>query len=227
MVKVVIVEDEPIYASQLEILLEKIGCEVAASFLSTQNVKEFIQDNEVHIILLDINLNNELSISFAEEIVDENIPIIFITQYEDTEIYKKTLSIPHSSFLVKPFHQFTLDRTIKLLLSQAESSRGNYIRDGRNRIMIKPSEILWIRVEGNYSYIKTKEKQFVFKKSLAQIKRVVPSNIFIQVHRNYIVPITEVSRVNMTDNFLSISDEKIPISRRYKVNIMREIKELL
>ena len=227
MIKVLIFEDEPIFASQLEIMLEQIGHQTIACFPSTKNAKDFIEKNEIDIILMDINLEGEISIPFATEIADENIPIVFMTQFEDDKIYEQSLEIPHSSFLVKPFHRFTLDRTIKLLLEKHQNIQNSYIRDGRNRIIVKPKYILWIKVDGNYCYIKSKEKQFVFKKSLAQIKRIVPSNIFVQVHRNYLVPIKEVTRINMTDNFLNINDEIIPISRRYKSNIINEIKELL
>lgn len=227
MIKVIIIDDEKLFVSQLEIMSQNLGFQVVGTFYSTKGVQDFLEKNEVDIIFLDINLSNEISLPFAHELIDENIPIVFITQYDDYDLYQKTLEIPFSSFLVKPFHQFTLDRTVKLLLAQVEDTQTNYIRDGRNRIMLKHSDILWIRVEGNYSYIKTKEKQLVFKKSLAQIKRVLPLKHFIQVHRNYIVPLAEVSKINMTDNILYLHEEKIPISRRFKVNILKQIRELL
>lgn len=227
MIKVLIFEDEPIFAAQVEIILEQIGHKALACFSSTKKAKEFIEKNEIDIILMDIMLGGEPCFPFAIEIADENIPIIFMTQYEDNEMYEQSLQIPHSSFIAKPLHRFTLDRMIKLLLEKHQNTKNSYIRDGRNRIIVKPDDILWIKVDGNYCYIKSKEKQFVFKKSLAQIKRVLPSNLFVQVHRNYLVPIKEVSKINMTDNFLTIHDETIPISRRFKSNIINEIKGLL
>lgn len=223
MINIVILEDEPIYAGVLKGMLEKGNYIVLETFERTENAKEFIVENDVDVIILDIMLNGEESVPFASEISGLNIPIVFITQFHDTSIYKKTLNIPHSSFLVKPFHWLTLDRTIKLL---HDRFRVTYIRDGKKRIIIKPDDILWICVEGNYCFIITKEKKYVFKKSLTQIKKELPADLFVQVHRNYLVPIKDISEVNLKDSYLNINGESIPISRRYKSNIFSELKEL-
>lgn len=226
--KILIIEDDYSFSNYLNSSLHKLGYEDIIICNSTIEARKHISENDISIILLDIFLFQENTIAFAHSISEENIPIIFMTQSEDIVIYNQLKDIQNSSFIVKPFHYFTIDRSIKILFKESTKTnlQKNVIKDGRKRFVMNYSDILWIKVEGNYCFIKTKEKQFVFKKSLAQIKELIPPNQFIQVHRNYLIPISEISKINLQENNLNIHDDFIPISRRYKSNIQNIFKDL-
>ena len=234
MYQILIIEDDFTFSNYLQTSLKQLDYKEIYICNNTEDAKKIISNHDISIILLDIFLFNENTIDFALKISKEKIPIIFMTQSEDISIYNQLKDIPNSNFLVKPFHFFTIDRSIKLLLKEFKESKEstkdhiqkNVIKDGRKRFVMNYSDILWIKVEGNYSFIKTKDKQFVFKKSLAQIKEMIPPNQFIQVHRNYLIPISEISKINLQENNLNIHDDFIPISRRYKSNIQNVFKDL-
>lgn len=231
MYQVLIIEDDFTFSNYLQTSLKQLDYKEIYICNNTEDAKKLISNHNISIILLDIFLFNENTIEFALKISQEKIPIIFMTQSEDITIYNQLKDIQNSTFLVKPFHYFTIDRSIKLLLNEFKESmknsiQKNVLKDGRKRFVMNYSDILWIKVEGNYCFIKTKEKQFVFKKSLAQIKELIPPNQFIQVHRNYLIPISEISKINLQENILNIHDDFIPISRRYKSNIQNVFKDL-
>jgi len=47
-------------------------------------------------------------LDFGNILADHEIPIVFITQFEDLETYNLTKEIPNSNFIVKPFYVLTL-----------------------------------------------------------------------------------------------------------------------
>ncbi|KAA3637526.1 MAG: LytTR family transcriptional regulator, partial [Bacteroidetes bacterium] len=60
-----------------------------------------------------------------------------------------------------------------------------FIKSGKVYHRIKIDEVLYILTEGNYSTFYTSGSKYTAKISLKNAGEIIPSDIFIRVHRNY------------------------------------------
>ena len=61
------------------------------------------------------------------------------------------------------------------------------------------------------------------KERLKNIHSLLPQNIFLQVHRSYVINIDAISSFNTDMNELYIEDEKIKVGRSYKQKLISDI----
>ena len=83
--KILIVEDEPIIASDIEMILEDLGYEVTGVEDSAEDAMMNIVSNIPDLVLLDINLEGDVDgIMLAEDINEKfQIPFVFLTSNAD------------------------------------------------------------------------------------------------------------------------------------------------
>ena len=101
---ILIVEDEVILSNWLEMLLEDEGFLVSGKLTSGEEAIEFVQNREPELILMDINLIGEIDgIEAAETIAESSqIPIIYMTGYDKSDIYKRARKTNPIAILTKP-----------------------------------------------------------------------------------------------------------------------------
>lgn len=119
--KIVIVEDEQVIALHLQDILEEIGNEVVDSFISGEEVLEYIDKSEStpDLIFMDIRLNGKLDgIDTIKELRDKgrDIPVIYLTSNTDNGYLEKAKSTFPVAFLKKPFEVDQIKATINVTL---------------------------------------------------------------------------------------------------------------
>lgn len=75
-------------------------------------------------------------------------------------------------------------------------------------------EIQYIKSDNVYVEIFTSDRRYLQRKFLGQISEELPSQ-FVRVHRSYLVNMDLVSERNR--NFMVIDGQKIPVSRKFKL----------
>lgn len=102
--KILIVEDEPFIARDLEFTLSDAGYKVVGIAHTGSSALDMIENRKPELILLDISLKGHLTgIDVARILKGKKIPFIFVTSYSDKitlELAGKTL--PYG-YIVKPF----------------------------------------------------------------------------------------------------------------------------
>ena len=86
------------------------------------------------------------------------------------------------------------------------------IKDGSKEIFITPSELYFIKSDGNYVVYHTEKGKIMVRESLSSLEKELP-DIFKRSHRSFIVNISHIR--SKTYDTLVIKDEKIPIGRMY------------
>ena len=101
---ILIVEDEVILSTWLKMQLEDEGYLVCGCITTGEEAVEFVQNTKPDLILMDINLVSAIDgIEAAEKIKEKsNIPIIFMTGYEEPKIYERAQKIRPVAYLTKP-----------------------------------------------------------------------------------------------------------------------------
>ncbi len=121
--KILIVEDESLVVMDLTVSLRKIGYEVTGSASNYQDTLFSIKEKKPDLILMDICLNGEKDgIETAKQINQyHNIPIIYLTALDDTEVLEKALKTNPHAYLTKPFSLQSLKAAIEIALKKTES----------------------------------------------------------------------------------------------------------
>jgi len=99
---ILIVEDESIVAMEIENYINKLNYNVLGICKSFKEVMNIIHHQEIHIILLDINLiGDKDGIDVAEEArkIYPNIEIIFLTAHTDSYNVDRAIELTPIAYL--------------------------------------------------------------------------------------------------------------------------------
>jgi DNA-binding LytR/AlgR family response regulator len=218
--RIIIVDDDEIFSEDLK---NKLNVNGYSNVDIKSDFKEFINNlenlDDTDIIILDIIFGVENILNLPNNIKEQlkKLDIIFITSSEDSNIYEKIQEFEDSFFIIKPFHFYTIDRLIQSLIKKQTKI---LIKDGRKKYFIDKIEIICFEVHGNYSVLKTRSKQYVYKKSLKQIFIMFHNLDLVQVHRNFAVPKSKIQLINFREKYLIIDGINIPLSYKYKDYLM-------
>ncbi len=103
--RILIVEDESIIAMVLKIQLQKFGYEICAHASDGNTAIELFKQEKPDAILMDIGLPRGMDgIETCKIIKSENpdIPVIFVTGYDNLEIRSEALLLNPLGYIVKP-----------------------------------------------------------------------------------------------------------------------------
>lgn len=118
--RIIIVEDEGIVAMDISKCLTHMGYEVAFTADSGEKVLEKIDSCPADLILMDVELKGSLNGLDTAKAVKEkyDIPVVFLTAFEDDATLKKIGELSTDGYLVKPFEDDNLKSTIDKVLSK-------------------------------------------------------------------------------------------------------------
>lgn len=225
--KVLVIEDDPIFSIYLETTLKKIGFVKIQMLSSAEDAMNAIQTNKPDLIFSDIMFEGQkMGLDVAAIAIDEEIPIILMTMLKDIETYVEALDIGRIAYLVKPFHLITLESTIELVLSNhsLESSKDKilYIQGNRNeKLRIAYNDIVWIEVDRNYCTIQTKNSKFSIKYSLQAILNDLNDERFMRIHNRYVINLNHLKTLH--NNFVQSTKGQVPLGRTYKKALLTTV----
>ena len=115
-IKILIVEDEPIVALDIQNTLIKLGYIVTDMVTNYDDTLSSVQSNEPDIIFMDIHLQNSKNgIETVMEIKkSKNIPVVYLTAFSDDYTMQKAIETDPISYILKPFKRDELKSSIML-----------------------------------------------------------------------------------------------------------------
>ncbi len=224
--KILLIEDEPIWQVNIRIILEDLGWELLKITSSMDLIKKDIIETQPNLIISDISLDDISVFTVFNDLLDFKIPIVFMTNYPSDSYYESVKALNNSALIIKPFHSLTLKSIVNLLFEQYSepqilSERGIWVRGKQNiKIWVNEENILWIHSSGNYCFIQTEVVKYSIKGALANLMNSF-SDSFIQTHRAYIVNSKYIDKIELTRSNLFINKQEIPISRKYKEQVTK------
>jgi CheY-like chemotaxis protein len=84
--RVLVVEDNLLFAEVTRLALEESGCAVVGPAGRLQRGLELAREEAIDGAILDINLHGEMSFPIAEVLSARGVPFVFVTGYEDRSI---------------------------------------------------------------------------------------------------------------------------------------------
>jgi len=116
MIKVLIIEDEPLIALNLKIILEKKDFEVVGHAGNFKDAHELFLTNTPDIILSDIKLEDgESGIDVVKKLKSiADFKVIYLTSYGDDTMIEKAIETNPIAYITKPFKENDLNASLKL-----------------------------------------------------------------------------------------------------------------
>ncbi|MBW6488426.1 response regulator transcription factor [Sulfurimonas sp.] len=121
MSKILLLEDDPLFADTLVDLLEESGFEVE-HVPNGQSALDKTFTQKFDLYLLDINVPLIDGLTLLKELREsnDNTPAIFLTSHKDKEVLKKSFKSGGDDFLTKPFDSDELLLRMSALLKRAK-----------------------------------------------------------------------------------------------------------
>ncbi|WP_282143254.1 LytR/AlgR family response regulator transcription factor [Cellulophaga baltica] len=234
----IIVDDEGAARMIVEQLCSKIPeLDVIDSFSNAMDAMKFLNQQTVDVVFLDIHMPGFTGIDFVQTL--KNPPRIVLTTSDTNfaiEAYEYEAIV---DYLVKPITEDRFEKSIVKIKTALEKSKAPapvtikaasnaeddiYINIDRRLIKLKLNEILVVEAKGDYIEVKTTTKNYRVHNTLKSIKDKLPENMFLQIHRSYIINFTKI--IDIEDNSVLIEKSVIPISRSNRPELMRRLNLL-
>ncbi len=113
MIRLLVLEDEPLIAEMLTVWAQEIGCEVVGPASSNKDALQLVEQSKLDVAILDICVADGDSYPVAERLKTLDIPFAFATGLSDGAIDP---GYAHAPVAAKPFE---FDRLRATLLSLA------------------------------------------------------------------------------------------------------------
>ncbi|HKK32639.1 MAG TPA: diguanylate cyclase [Desulfomicrobiaceae bacterium] len=125
MIRVLIVEDNPLSALDLEKKLDLCGYRVPWTVSSGEEAIRIVQEQRPDIVLMDIILSGEIDGVEAARIIYERfrIPVLFLTQTVDSAILQRAKRAHAFGYAMKPVEAAELDAGIQIALDKSMAER--------------------------------------------------------------------------------------------------------
>lgn len=225
MITCIAIDDEPLALKQIKSYIEKIPyLQLVNSFTSAMKALDFLKDNEVDLMFVDINMPDITGLEFVKSL--NNPPkVIFTTAYREYAV--EGFQVDAADYLVKPisFAAFlkSCDKTQERYFTQKEESTSIkrddqflFIKSEYKIVRINLNDIKYI--EGMRDYIRvhlSNEKPIMALLSMKKMMDYLPQEKFMRVHRSYIVALDRITTIER-NRIVFGKDVYIPISDQYK-----------
>jgi two-component system response regulator LytT len=233
-IRVLIIEDDPITCLDLKEILESNGLQVAGTSDTFERGYEVFFNEKPDLLLVDVNLDSQKDgIQLVEQLQKETylFPVVFLTANSDYETKERAYKTNPAVFLTKPFRESDLINSLELAFhnfsktqKEKHTKKAFYIKTNHNYSKVMEVDILFIKAEGSYCRIITADREYVISKNLTNCEQELNFDHFIRVHRSYLVNSKKIASVD-TQN-LYIDGNAIPIGRNYKKSVLEIIHKL-
>lgn len=241
--KVLVVEDNKADAEIITARLQQSGYFVCGIATDLSEAVYMFNACKPDISVIDIYLQEKNDgIIFAQQINNneqKRCPFIFLTSATDKGTFDSARMTGPFSYLLKPFNELELQYAIELAVEKFAKEVDGYfasgvesssillqevffVKRGNALVKITAAEIRYIEVDGKYCKLAYGQDKFVIQKSLKQLQDQLPVKTFMRTHRNYMVNVKEIVKINLQDHEIILQDgTALAFSRRYIDELMQ------
>ena len=231
MVNIAIVEDEAMYAKQLQEFLLQYQKENGEVFNITvysdgdQIVHKY--KSQFDIILMDVEMKFMDGMSAAEEIrkADTEVVIIFITNMAQYAI--KGYEVDALDFILKPLNYYTFSMRFTRAVGRVKNREGKRIclnlPDGAK--FLDSREIYYVEIQNRMLHYHTKAGVFTIRGALKDVQEELEDWHFVKCNQCYLVNLKYVSEIRK--NIAVVGGDELEISRRNRPAFLSAVVDFL
>ena len=219
-IRCIIIEDEPL---AVKVLSDYVGqvpfLELAGSFKDAILATEWLRDNSVDLIFLDIHLPKLKGMAFLKTLA--NPPAVIITTaYHQYAVEGFNLNV--TDYLLKPFEFDRFLVAVNKVKSNTAAGTTTaaapeevkdylFLNVQKKKVKVLFSEICFIESQREYIRIVTTKKEYISKLSTHEIESLLPTHLFRRIHRSFIVSLSKIE--SYTAEAVEVNGVSIPIGK--------------
>ena len=138
--QILVVEDEPIVALDLQQRLEKMGYRVPSVVATGEAAIEAATRQQPNLVLMDISLEGAMDgVEAAEHITaTSRIPVVFLTAFSNDQTLERAKVTEPYGYLLKPFEERELQTTIEVALYKHKAEKA--LRQAHDELELRVEE---------------------------------------------------------------------------------------
>ena len=191
----IIVDDEPLAREAMKLLIEESdNLQLIGSFNSAATASDFMEQQGVDLVFLDIQMPGITGIEFARTISKKTL-VIFTTAY--TEYALDSYEVDAIDYLIKPVEaerfQKAVDKALSyhsLLLKEEKEAIETivaaeyfFVKAERRYFKVNFSDILFIEGLKDYVILQLNDQRIITRMSLKAIFDLLPKSVFLRVNK--------------------------------------------
>lgn len=221
-----IIDDEPL---AIKVIQEHLGnfseqFECVGTYTKPIEAIPLLNKGGIDLLFLDINMPSISGIEFLKALPHQP-SVIFTTAYREYAV--DAFDLNALDYLVKPISTGRFLKSINKFLSLAQTQPTRpkdiiHIKADKKHYNIPTETILYIEGLDNYIKIKTTTNNLVCYESLSSIEKELPAELFIRIHRSFIINIQQID--HYTSSYIMLDDRHFTIGRNYKEQVLSNLE---
>jgi len=225
MIKAIAVDDEPLALMVIEnYCARNEHVELVKTFSNVKDAQKYLNQFPVDLLFLDIQIARTNGMDFYRS-MEKKIPAIFTTAFAEYAL--EGFNVAALDYLLKPieYERFeeAINKAVLVIVDKklAEDKEYLSIRADYKLNKIAYDDILYL--EGLDDYVKihlTSGKKITARTSMKSILEKLPQNVFVRIHRSFIVNTKHISAVQ--NKFVQIGELQLAVGETYK-SVMQDL----
>lgn len=222
-IKTLIIDDDPHWRLVFEKFV-KINplIEVVGSCDSALEAYALMMDKEVDLLICDIEMPEMSGLDLVKSLKFPPL-VIFVTAHRDYAL--DCYEVSPIDFLLKPTDLPRFLKALEKVRSRLDNAHETamivpyfFIRDALGYVQVSYDNVLYMEAKDNTIHIVTKDDVYTPTLTLAKLEEKLKNDIFLRVHRSFLVHRNAIARVNKNEIILTNHTE-IPIGDQYRNKI--------
>lgn len=233
MIRCIIVDDEPIARKGMKWLVDcRRELELLASLDSASAAAEFLANNDIDLIFLDIEMPEVNGLEFARRIPRDCF-VVFTTAYSEYAL--DSYEVDAIDYLLKPIDSVRFNKAVDKavayasLLESSEAGSGPAIgrldhiivKADRRYVRIYLEDIIYVEGLKDYVIINAKDRKVVTRMTMKSIVGLLPDSMFLRVGKSYVVNRRRIDSFDGNDVF--VGETAIAIGTAYRDSVMASL----
>ena len=231
-----IADDEALAREVIKNHIDKLeALTVVGNCANGVEVYAFLKEQQVDLLFLDIQMPHLTGIGLLKTL--DHLPgIILTTAYREFALESYDLNV--IDYLVKPvsFERFlkAVDKYVRrvgnvnlpAISEQPPLQKPNdldfiYIKSNGRLVRVLIKDIVYLEGLKEFVMVYTPKGSFKTYRTLTYFSEKLSDQLFIRVHRSYIVSITHIT--SYTTTLIEVAKVNIPIGKSYAINVSRKL----
>ncbi len=230
-IRCIVIDDEPLALQQLVSYVEKIPyLKLVKACSGPTEAMEVMSVEKVDVIFSDIEMPDINGLEYIHSLEEKPI-IVFITAYADYAV--EGFKANATDYLLKPLSFTDFMRSAEKVKQQYELRNAAFKEEERKASSAWGSEYVFVRADSKTVRLKVSDIQYIESRkeyvvifsensnpvmtlfSLKSIEEQLPSDIFMRVHRSFIVNLKKITEV-VQNRIVFGKNGSVPIGDQYK-----------